>query len=197
MSTQTNNTTKKHTAKAAKVQTHIPREANDILEHTARKHGITQESLFSDARYPDIVTARAECYARLRNELGYSYSKIAALFGRNHSGILRAIKKWEALRPAEEVNAVKPKRKLAPEKPKPKPPKTRWELARQRGSKIMARKITTQRHDARLQAIDAQIRKAEQYGQAAQARALRGERWRVKSLGEVGRSPKIDPVNRF
>ena len=169
MSTQTNNTIKEQAVKLSKVQTHISRQARFILEQTARKNGLTLESLFSDARYPDIVTARAESYARLRNELGYSYSKIAGLFGRNHSGILRAIKKWEAMKPASEVIAVKPKEE---------PPKTRWEIARQRGSTIMARKVATQRPDARIQAIDVQIRKAEQYGRAAEARALRGQRWR-------------------
>ncbi|MEP3890168.1 MAG: hypothetical protein ABJN69_06850 [Hellea sp.] len=43
----------------------------------------------------------------------------------------------------------------------------------------MTRKRTTDRDPARVQAIDAQIRRAEQYGQMGQLEALKEQRERV------------------
>src|ERR1700692_4171978 len=63
----------------------------DLLRTIADKHGIATIALVGPSHKPRIVAARRELYRVLRGD-GWSYPAIAALVGRDHTSVLRALK---------------------------------------------------------------------------------------------------------
>jgi chromosomal replication initiation ATPase DnaA len=64
-----------------------------IIFDVAEKHGISTVTMLSPCRDRAFVNAREEAYRRLRDELGYSYPKIARIFNRDHSTVVHACKR--------------------------------------------------------------------------------------------------------
>jgi chromosomal replication initiation ATPase DnaA len=61
-----------------------------IIFDVAEKHGLSVVGIISPCRDSVFVNARVEAYRRLRDELGYSYPKIAKIFNRDHSTVVHA-----------------------------------------------------------------------------------------------------------
>jgi chromosomal replication initiation ATPase DnaA len=61
-----------------------------IIFDVAEKHGCSVVNMLSPCRDTVFVNARQEAYRRLRDELGYSYPKIAKIFSRDHSTVVHA-----------------------------------------------------------------------------------------------------------
>jgi chromosomal replication initiation ATPase DnaA len=61
-----------------------------IIFDVAEKHGVSTVTMLSPCRDRAFVNAREEAYRRLRDELGYSYPKIAKIFNRDHSTVVHA-----------------------------------------------------------------------------------------------------------
>jgi chromosomal replication initiator protein len=61
-----------------------------IIFDVAEKHGVSVALMLSPCRDRAFVNAREEAYRRLRDDLGYSYPKIAKIFSRDHSTIVHA-----------------------------------------------------------------------------------------------------------
>jgi chromosomal replication initiation ATPase DnaA len=61
-----------------------------IIFDVAEKHGVSTVTMLSPCRDRAFVNAREEAYRRLRDELGYSYPRIAKIFNRDHSTVVHA-----------------------------------------------------------------------------------------------------------
>ena len=59
-----------------------------ILYEVAQKHGITPRDILGSSRYKPVVLARREVIWRMRQELKFSFPRIAMYLGRDHTTIL-------------------------------------------------------------------------------------------------------------
>lgn len=59
-----------------------------ILRETVEETGVSFEQMCAITRNQKVVTARRVAAFRLRNEAGWSFPKIGALFGRDHTSVL-------------------------------------------------------------------------------------------------------------
>jgi hypothetical protein len=64
-----------------------------ILHHVAKQHGLEPSDILSESRKRHIINARFEVFYRLRIDLAMSYTKIAILFGKDHSTIVHGVGK--------------------------------------------------------------------------------------------------------
>ena len=63
-----------------------------IVSEVAEKHNIPVRYLFHDRRAKPIVHARQEAMWRCAEETGYSYPRIGAFFGRDHTTVIYSVK---------------------------------------------------------------------------------------------------------
>ena len=68
-------------------------EGHAIVDDIAREHGIKSEDLLGRSRRMMYVRPRHFAMFRIREELGWSYPRIAKFFGKDHSSIFYALKK--------------------------------------------------------------------------------------------------------
>ena len=66
---------------------------NEILDDVAARHQTRRVDLLCHVQTGELRDARAEAYWRLQSELGWGTSRIAFLFARDHSSIVKAIKR--------------------------------------------------------------------------------------------------------
>jgi len=72
--------------------------ARSILKYVCSKHGVSEEQILGDRRFPHLVTARHDLYYRLRKETRWSLASIAAFVGRkDHTSIMHGIQKHEEI----------------------------------------------------------------------------------------------------
>lgn len=57
--------------------------------------GVTLADAHGPRRFNDVTRARHRVWVLLRERTGLSYPQIAALFGRDHTSILSACKRWD------------------------------------------------------------------------------------------------------
>ncbi len=67
-----------------------------IIGHCAKAFGVSEEDLYSDNRKKEISNARKNTIFIIREILGLSFPKIGALFGKDHSTAMYAVKSVEA-----------------------------------------------------------------------------------------------------
>jgi chromosomal replication initiation ATPase DnaA len=79
-----------------------------IIFDVAEKHQVPVVDMLSSRRDKIYADAREEAYRRLRNELGYSYPKIARIFNRDHSTVVHACNReaYKAKRQARKALAA-------------------------------------------------------------------------------------------
>jgi chromosomal replication initiation ATPase DnaA len=70
--------------------------ARAIVARVARRHRVDPSDLMSDDRTCVMTYARQEAYARVRDDLGWSYPRIGRFFGRNHATVMFGIKRHRA-----------------------------------------------------------------------------------------------------
>lgn len=168
--------------------------ARKIFSDVTRARGVTTRQLIGPARQRELCHARAEICVRLTEELDYSLSKIGRLLDRKHSTILRTLRKWEHIK-TQPIKATSKEHQALLNQPPPSP------ILQPRGEgeyegKIRKRRLyyhpayeipkqDTKRHPInRVQAIDAQIKRAEQYRQPRRAEELREHRaWVIAGSG--------------
>lgn len=76
----------------------------EVAQRIARQHGLTVAEMFSEGRAPPLPKARAAFYEHLR-ELGWSFPRIGALMGKDHTTILTAIRSGPA-RERKELQSI-------------------------------------------------------------------------------------------
>jgi hypothetical protein len=64
-----------------------------VLHAVAKQHHVTKEEILGTSRKRHVVSARFEVFYRLRVDLRFSYTKIAALMKRDHTTILHGVHK--------------------------------------------------------------------------------------------------------
>ena len=69
--------------------------ARDIIDHVARKHGVSERDVMSRSRVPQTVKARQEAM-RLVHSTGLKLGQVGLIFGRDHSTVLTNIRRAEA-----------------------------------------------------------------------------------------------------
>lgn len=67
--------------------------ARSIVDAVAAKHGFDPEQLLGKGRYQDVAAARHEAMFRIRTELKWSLPRIGALFHRDHSTVIYALRR--------------------------------------------------------------------------------------------------------
>ena len=163
--------------------------ARRIFIDVTTARGVTAAQLRSPGRQRELCHARAEICARLTEEQGYSLSKIGRLLDRKHSTILRTLRNWDAIKTQPIKATSKAHQALLNQAPPPPPspilqPRGEGEYEGKVKKKRLyyhpgyeIPKQDSKRHPVnRVQAIDAQIKRAEQYGQPRKAEALREHR---------------------
>ena len=72
--------------------------AMPILVKIAQEHGgLSAGSLIGPSRYSEVVRARHHAMAVLRWSAGWSFPLIGKIFCRDHTTVMAAVKKWEAI----------------------------------------------------------------------------------------------------
>ena len=69
--------------------------ARDIIDHVARKHGVSVREILNHNRIPNVVAARQEAM-RLVYSTGLKLGQVGIIFGRDHSTVLHGIRRAEA-----------------------------------------------------------------------------------------------------
>ena len=69
--------------------------ARDIIDHVARKHGVSVNDIMGRSRFPKIVAARQEAM-RLVHSTGLKLGQVGLIFKRDHSTVLTNIRRAEA-----------------------------------------------------------------------------------------------------
>jgi len=69
--------------------------ARDIIDHVARKHGVSVREIMDRSRLPSIVAARQEAM-RLVHSTGLKLGQVGLIFKRDHSTVLSNIRRAEA-----------------------------------------------------------------------------------------------------
>lgn len=64
----------------------------NIIQEICEEHNLEREILFSKSRKRHIVIARSAAFYRIRQELNWSYPKIARLFNNHHTTVMHGIK---------------------------------------------------------------------------------------------------------
>lgn len=70
-------------------------EAKGVIAPLLEKYGCTLEQLYSDSHAQLYAVVRQEIYVRLRRQRGWHLAKIGRLFGKHHSTVINAIKRWD------------------------------------------------------------------------------------------------------
>lgn len=65
----------------------------NIISTAAKRQGVTVAQLMGDNRHVPVVLARQEAWWRIWREHGYSYPRIAKLFGKDHTTVMYGVKK--------------------------------------------------------------------------------------------------------
>ena len=68
-----------------------------ILSRVERKHGFTVGALQTRLKTRAICTARDEAMSLIRKRLGWSYPQIGRFFNKDHSTVIYAVRRHEAL----------------------------------------------------------------------------------------------------
>lgn len=76
--------------------------ATGIIASVCVRHNVSFIQLASQSRHEELVKARQEAYALISRELGWSTPKIGALFHRDHTSIIHAIRCWTKRQAGEE-----------------------------------------------------------------------------------------------
>ena len=71
--------------------------ALDIVREAATCHGVTVAELLSTSRVVPLPRARAAAYYALHERLGWSYGRIASVFGVPAPGVRSAVKRYARL----------------------------------------------------------------------------------------------------
>lgn len=83
-----------------RVQT--PRERyRAVIREVAVRHGVALEDILSVDRATEIVRARDEAMATLRDRFNLTYPQLGVAFGRHHSACIVAVRRYRALHPDE------------------------------------------------------------------------------------------------
>ena len=69
----------------------------EIVSSVSKETGVSEAKIYNHLRTKKVWAARLEVYKRLRAD-GYSYPEIGEAMGRDHSTILRVIKRHEEKR---------------------------------------------------------------------------------------------------
>lgn len=79
-------------------QFHIvpPEACRDIMIAVAQKRGILIAEMVGERKTDAYVHARYEAIYEIRRLLGYSMPRIGAIFNRDHTTILHALREWPA-----------------------------------------------------------------------------------------------------
>ena len=75
----------------------------DIIAAVATARHVPERVMRGRLRDHHIVSARHECFVRLRDELGLSYPAIGRLMARDHSTVMYGIRRWRAGYPVKNV----------------------------------------------------------------------------------------------
>jgi chromosomal replication initiation ATPase DnaA len=73
----------------------------NVLDLVVTLYGVTRDELAGPSRRRDVMGPRHAAMLVLHDHLGYSYSTIGQLLGRNHSTVLAAVgsaRKWDRSR---------------------------------------------------------------------------------------------------
>lgn len=70
---------------------------NELLHHVATEHGLEVHMLRGTSRLHRLVRARVDCYRLLRAK-GWSFPRIARVFGRDHSSIQQTLRRHDGWR---------------------------------------------------------------------------------------------------
>jgi chromosomal replication initiator protein len=75
----------------------------DIVGLVSRGFNLAPEDILGTRRKPDFVLARQVAMYLCRRKLGLSYPELGKAFGRDHSTVIHAIKKIQALPQTDKV----------------------------------------------------------------------------------------------
>lgn len=67
-----------------------------VVRRIAREHGCTLEDIYGTSRHDSIARARRHAMAVLRWSTALSLPELGRIFGRDHTTILTAVRKYEA-----------------------------------------------------------------------------------------------------
>ena len=74
----------------------VPREtARKMVERVAEKHGLGAKALFVRSTRRAIVYPRQQAMYAIRQRLGWSYPRIARLFGMDHTTVIYGVRQYE------------------------------------------------------------------------------------------------------
>lgn len=76
----------------------MPGPIEAFAERIAAKHGVTVPELLGRCNFPSIARARREFFAVTVDTLALSASEAGKMFGRDHSTILSAVRKYREAR---------------------------------------------------------------------------------------------------
>lgn len=71
-------------------------QAESVLKNIASEYGISVGEMLSRCREPDVDRARRHAMAVLRWSTNWSFPVIGKIFGRDHTTVMHAIRKYEA-----------------------------------------------------------------------------------------------------
>lgn len=66
----------------------------EIIEEVARQHNLRYDEIMTPTRQPRISHPRQEAMYRLREEKGFSYPKIAMIFGLDHTTVIYGVRAY-------------------------------------------------------------------------------------------------------
>lgn len=71
-----------------------------ICAQVAARHKVPTQAILSKRRPRHIANARWEFWYLLRTELGWSYPRIAAFTGHDHTSVMHGVRRYEAAKKA-------------------------------------------------------------------------------------------------